>query len=44
MQREFIRKNMPSDWSVGQTIDYLRESKDLPEEFLRNIYCKYIIC
>ena len=32
MQREFTA--IPSDWSVGQTIDYLRESKDLPEEFL----------
>ncbi len=32
MQREFTA--VPSDWSVGQTIDYLRESKDLPEEFL----------
>jgi magnesium transporter len=32
MQREFAA--IPSDWSVGQTIDYLRESKDLPEEFL----------
>ena len=25
---------IPSNWSVGQTIDYLRENKDLPEEFL----------
>jgi len=32
MQREFTA--VPSDWSVGQTIDYLRESKDLPDEFL----------
>ena len=32
MQREFIA--IPSNWSVGQTIDYLRENKDLPEEFL----------
>ena len=32
MQREFTA--IPSDWSVGHTIDYLRESKDLPEEFL----------
>ena len=32
MQREFTA--IPSDWSVGQTIDYLRENKDLPEEFL----------
>tara|TARA_B100001093_G_C26837577_1_gene1019069 strand:+ start:1744 stop:3123 length:1380 start_codon:yes stop_codon:yes gene_type:complete len=31
MQREFTA--VPSDWSVGQVIDYLRESKDLPEEF-----------
>ena len=32
MQREFAA--IPSNWSVGQTIDYLREHKDLPEEFL----------
>ena len=32
MQREFTA--IPSNWSVGQTINYLRESKDLPEEFL----------
>ena len=32
MQREFTA--IPSNWSVGQTIDYLRESKDLPKEFL----------
>jgi len=32
MQREFTA--IPIDWSVGQTIDYLRENKDLPEEFL----------
>ena len=32
MQREFTA--IPSDWLVGQTIDYLRENKDLPEEFL----------
>jgi magnesium transporter len=32
MQREFAA--VPSDWSVGQTIDYLRESKELPQEFL----------
>jgi magnesium transporter len=32
MQREFAA--IPSNWSVGQTIDYLRENKDLPEEFL----------
>jgi magnesium transporter len=32
MQREFTA--VPSNWSVGQTIDYLRESKELPEEFL----------
>jgi len=31
MQREFTA--IPSNWSVGQTIDYLRENKDLPEEF-----------
>ena len=32
MQREFTV--IPSNWSVGQTIDYLRENKDLPEQFL----------
>ena len=32
MQREFTA--IPSNYSVGQTIDYLRENKDLPEEFL----------
>ena len=32
MQREFTA--VPSEWTVGQTIDYLRESKELPEEFL----------
>ena len=32
MQREFSA--VPSNWSVGQTIDYLRENKDLPEDFL----------
>ena len=32
MQREFTA--VPSNWSVGQTIDYLREDKNLPEEFL----------
>jgi len=31
MQREFTA--IPSNWSVGQTIDYLRDNKDLPEEF-----------
>ena len=32
MQREFTA--VPSNWTVGQTIDYLRENKDLPEVFL----------
>ena len=32
MQREFTA--IPSNWSVGQTIDYLRENKELPEQFL----------
>ena len=32
MQRKFT--TIPSNWQVGQTIDYLRENKDLPEEFL----------
>ena len=32
MQREFTA--IPSNWSVGQTIDYLRDNKNLPDEFL----------
>ncbi len=32
MQREFTA--IPSNWSVGQTIDYLRENKELPDQFL----------
>ena len=32
MQREFTA--VPSNWTVGQTIDYVREDKDLPQEFL----------
>jgi magnesium transporter len=32
MQREFTA--VPSNWSVGQTIDYIREDKELPKEFL----------
>ena len=32
MQREFTA--IPNNWSVGQTIDYLRENKDLPDVFL----------
>ena len=32
MQREFTA--IPSDWTVGQTIDYLRENKELTQEFL----------
>ena len=32
MQRKFTA--IPSNWSVGQTIDYLRENKDLPDEFI----------
>lgn len=31
MQSEFIA--VPPFWSVGQTIDYLREAKDLPDAF-----------
>jgi len=31
MQREFIR--LPAFWSVGQTIDFMRESSDLPDDF-----------
>ena len=31
MQRDFVA--VETDWSVGQTIDYLRDEKDLPDEF-----------
>ncbi|OSP54035.1 magnesium transporter [Pseudoruegeria sp. SK021] len=31
MQREVV--TAPEDWSVGQTIDYLRNHDDLPEQF-----------
>lgn len=31
MQRELVA--VPAYWTVGQTIDYLRESQNLPEEF-----------
>ncbi len=31
MQREFVA--IPKGWNVGQTIDYLRAAKDLPEDF-----------
>lgn len=31
MQREFI--HLPAFWSVGQTIDFMRESDDLPDDF-----------
>ncbi len=31
MQREFVA--IPSHWTVGNTIDYLREAQDLPDEF-----------
>jgi magnesium transporter len=33
MQTDFIA--IPPFWSVGQTIDYLRREKDLPEEFFQ---------
>jgi len=39
MQREFTA--IPNNWSVGQTIDYLRENKDLPEEFLEIFIVDY---
>ena len=32
MQKEFVA--LPSFWTVGQTIDYLREELDLPKDFL----------
>ncbi len=31
MQRDFIA--VPAYWTVGQTIDYMRDSEDLPEDF-----------
>jgi magnesium transporter len=31
MQTEFIK--VPPDWTVGQAIDYMRETPDLPERF-----------
>ncbi|HCX66744.1 MAG TPA: magnesium transporter, partial [Rhodobiaceae bacterium] len=31
MQRELVA--VPPYWDVGQTIDYLREADDLPDEF-----------
>jgi magnesium transporter len=31
MQREYVA--VPSHWTVGNTIDYLREARDLPDEF-----------
>ena len=31
MQREFVA--VPDYWTVGQTIDYLRATRDLPDEF-----------
>lgn len=31
MQTDFIA--VPPDWTVGQTIDYMRETSDLPERF-----------
>ena len=31
MQREFVA--VPPYWNVGETIDYMREAKDLPQEF-----------
>ena len=33
MQTEFIA--IPPFWTVGQTIDYLRDEKDLPDEFFQ---------
>ncbi|MFO0998318.1 MAG: magnesium transporter [Alphaproteobacteria bacterium] len=31
MQREYVA--LPSSWSVGQTIDYLRDAAELPDDF-----------
>ena len=30
MQRSLVK--VPSDWSVGEVIDYCREASDLPED------------
>ena len=35
MQTEFIA--VPPDWTVGQTIDYMRETEDLPERFYETL-------
>mgnify|MGYP000079587787 CR=1 FL=1 len=37
MQRELLA--VPSNWTVGETIDYMRASKDLPDDF----YDLYIV-
>jgi magnesium transporter len=37
MQRELVA--VPLHWNVGQTIDYLRNSKDLPDDF----YSLYVV-
>ena len=37
MQREMV--TVPLHWSVGQTIDYLRNAKDLPDDF----YSLYVV-
>lgn len=37
MQRELVA--VPLHWSVGQTIDYLRNTKDLPDDF----YSLYVV-
>ncbi|MEQ8356086.1 MAG: magnesium transporter [Kiloniellaceae bacterium] len=37
MQRELVA--VPSSWTVGETIDYMRASKDLPDDF----YDLYIV-
>ncbi len=31
MQRDMV--TVPADWTVGQTVDYLREADELPEQF-----------
>ena len=36
MQSEFI--SVPPFWTVGQTIDYLRETEDLPDDFSGNLH------
>ena len=38
MQREFTA--VPSNWTVGQTIDYLKRRQRSTRRIFRNIYCR----